>query len=200
MRVTPVSARALALLHDDVDGRPRRSQVGHRKELLETLIRGGRLCLCGTDEEAGLPHPLHQPCDPLLDRPIQVPNRLEVLHVGPDLIGLVMRQLASLCHGGEAPGIGHIHAFGAFEECEMAKGFLAERQQRHLHPGRHGVRGQRPVRPRQSRRGTHRRQQVLDDREVQHLLLPDVDQLPAPAQDLRQQLLRHTLGSGLLER
>ena len=60
---------------------------------------------------------------------------------------------------------------------------LGERQELHPDSGRIGVRRQREVRPAQRRRRADGREQVLDQGQVEHLLLGDVDELAAPAPD-----------------
>ena len=92
--------------------------------------------------------------------------------------------------GGQALGVVQVHALRAFQEHEVPQRLLAERQQRQLHPCRVVAGGRGQVRPGQVRRGADGRQQVLHQRQVQHLLRGHVRDLLAPA------LHRGQLGPG----
>ena len=63
-----------------------------------------------------------------------------------------------------------------------------------------GVRGHREVRPGEARGGADRRQEVLDERQVEHLLRADLEQRLAPALDRDELLRRQALADVLLER
>ena len=75
----------------------------------------------------------------------------------------------------------------------MPERLLGERQQLHPDPGRVCVWRQREVRPLERRASPDGGQQVLDEREVQHLLLGDVDDLAPPAPRGRELLRRQPL-------
>ena len=63
----------------------------------------------------------------------------------------------------------------------MAERGLAEGQQLDPDAGRIAVGGHREVRAGEARRGADGRQEVLDEREVEHLLPADAEQRLAPA-------------------
>src|SRR5713101_10010495 len=99
----------------------------------------------------------------------------------------------------EALGIAQRHALGALEEHEVPQRPLAKRQQGDL-----DVRGipavqDREVGPLEMRCGPNRRQDVGGQRQVQHLLLDDVDDGELPGLDARELLRRDALLDAALE-
>jgi hypothetical protein len=81
-----------------------------------------------------------------------------------------------------------LHALRPLQVQEMREGIGAERQQREVRTRREKLGVAREVRPRQRRRGPDRRHDVVDQREVQHLLdgdagnglLPSCDRIGLP--------------------
>ena len=82
----------------------------------------------------------------------------------------------------------------------MTQRLLTERQQRDLHPGRIPPRQDRQVRALEMRRRADRGQDVGGQRQVQHLLLDDIDQRGLPRLHPRELLRGETLAGGALER
>ena len=141
------------------------------------MLRGG-LGVGLADEQAVRPHPARHPLETGLDRAIQVPDRLELLQVRHDLVGLVVRQRDGLGDRLEALLVLDVQPLRPLEEGEVAERGLAEGQQRHLDARRVAVGGHREVRAGPAvGAAPDRRQQVLDERQVEHLLLPDAEQL-----------------------
>ena len=139
-----------------------------------------------------------QPGEADVDGPVEVPDRREALRRGDDVVV-----------GHERPrpadrdlGIRVVERdpFGAFEEQEVAESVLPERHERDLHAGREVLRRRREVRPAEVRRRADRRQQVLDEREVQHLLLRDGEDRRAPAVHRLELLGGEALIGALLHR
>src|SRR4029079_12419174 len=64
VRVAPVATRALSLLDDHVDRRPRRCQVRHGTQLVELQVRVRGLYSLGSDEQAVFPHSLRETGEP----------------------------------------------------------------------------------------------------------------------------------------
>ena len=93
-----------------------------------------------------------------------------------------------------------VHAFWSLQEGEMTERGLTERQELDPDAGWVGIGGHREVRPRQARRGPHRGEQVLDEREVEHLLRADLEQRRPPATDGRQRVFGQAFLGPLLER
>src|SRR6266571_2653706 len=84
---------------------------------------------------------------------------------------------------GQPGGVLEVHALRALKEHEVAQRLLAERQQGQVHAGRVVAGGLREVRPGQVRGRAGGGQQVLHQRQVQHLLRADVEDVLAPALD-----------------
>ncbi len=198
MGVPPFSARTLALLEDRVDRLLRRGQVGDRDQFRPLEMLRGGLGPRRPDEQPRLPVLLAQVREARLDGPVQVPDRGEVLRPGND-VALAHQRLGP-AHGDQTVGIVQVHALGPFQEHEVAQRLLAERQQCQLYPGRVVIGGLRQVRPDQVRRAADRRQQVLHQGQVQHLLGGHMKYLRAPAVHRGQLGLGQPLVGGLLER
>ena len=183
--VAPLPARPLALLQDLVDGVLRRGHVGDRDQLGPAEVGLGGLRPRRADEQPPLAVLLRQPRDPGLDGPVQVPDRGEVLAARDDVAVLHgwHGRGRSLLERGHARGVLDVHALGALEEHEVAQRLLAERQQRQVHARRVVAGGLREVRPGQVRGGADGGQQVLHQRQVQHLLGGHVGYLLAPILD-----------------
>jgi hypothetical protein len=81
----------------------------------------------------------------------------------------------------------------------VAQRGLAERHQRELDAGRVVASLQREVRPPHARRGTDRGQEVVHEREVQHLLRGDLEDRRPPATDRQQLPLGHAFVDRLLQ-
>ncbi len=77
---------------------------------------------------------------------------------------------------------------------------LVERQELHPDARGIGVRREREVGTLERGPGTDRREEVLHEREVEHLLLGNVDQLPTPAPRRVELILRETFVVAILER
>ena len=187
VRVFPVPARALALLQDLVDGALRGGQVGDRDQLGPAEVRLGGLRPRRADEQPPLTVFLRQARDPGLDGPVQVPHGGEVLAARDDVAVLHgwRRRGRGLLERGHALGVLEVHALGALEEHEMAQRLIAERQQGQVHARRVVAGGLREVRPGQVRGRADGGQQVLHQRQVQHLLGGHVGDLLAPFSDRR---------------
>ena len=82
----------------------------------------------------------------------------------------------------------------------MLERLLPERHEREVHPGRIVVGGRRQVGPAEVRRRADRREQVVHEREVEHLLGRDVRDRGPPAVDRRQLAPCQPLVLALLER
>jgi len=132
-----------------------------------------------------------------LDRPVKVPDRGEVLQPGHDVAGLGQRHRAAV--RGQALGVVQRHALGALQEYEMPQRRLAEGQQRQLDPGRVMLGRLRQVRPGQVRGRPDRRQQIVHQGQVKHLLGSHVPDLLPPAGDRGQFRLGQPLVGRLLE-
>jgi hypothetical protein len=163
-----VTAGAFALLQDLLDRALSAGQVGHGDQLRPAEMRRGRLRAGRTDEQPVLPTRLGEVREARLDRPVQVPDRREVLPPGHD-VPLVHHRCRPADRG-QAIGVGQVHSLRPLQEHEVAQRLLAERQQRQLHARRVMAGGRRQVRPGHVRRGADRRQQVVHQGQVQHLL------------------------------
>ena len=82
----------------------------------------------------------------------------------------------------------------------MAQGALAERQQGDLDVGRIPAREDREIGPIEVRRGADRSQDVGGQREMQHLLLGDVDDRLLPRVNAAELLGRYSLADVALQR
>jgi hypothetical protein len=139
--------------------------------------------------------------DPGLDGPVQVPDGGEVLPARDDLADLHAwhGQGRGVRERGHPGGVLEVHALGALEEHEVAQRLLAERHQRQVHAGRVVAGGLREVRPGQVRGRTGGGQQVLHQRQVQHLLRADMEDVLAPALDRLRLGGGEALVGGLLQ-
>ena len=106
---------------------------------------------------------------------------------------LVVRQRDGLRDRLEPLGVLDVHPLRPLEEGEVAERGLAERQQLDPDAGRVAVGRHREVRAGEARGGADGRQQVLDERQVEHLLLADRQQRLAPALDRGERLRRQPL-------
>ena len=100
----------------------------------------------------------------------------------------------------EPLGVLDVHPVRPLEEGEVAEGGLTERHQLDPDAGRVGVGAHREVRPGEPRGGPDGRQQVLHERQVEHLLRADLQQRLAPALDRGERLGGQPLVDRLLER
>jgi hypothetical protein len=168
VRLTPVAACSFALLDDVLDRLPGARRVGDGDELRPVECLGGRLCLARADEQLLFADLVGQVLDPCLDRAIEMADGVELLAPGDD----VGRPHDRQCRPGgvEAVGVGELHPFGSLEEQEVAERSLAERDEGELHPSRVALGLVRHVRTRHVRGGAHRREDVVDEPPVQHLL------------------------------
>ncbi len=200
MGVAPLAAGSLALLDDGVDRLPRRVEVGDGDELRPPEVLFGRLGVRGPDKEALRAKPLGQVFQACLDGPVELADGVELLQLRDDLVRPVSGQRDGPRDRLETLGILDVHPVRPLEECEVAEGGLAERHQLDSDSGRVRVGGHREVRPGEARGGADRRQQVLDEREVEHLLLADLQEGLAPALGGGERLGREPLLDLLLER
>ena len=111
-----------------------------------------------------------------------------------------MRQRDGLLDRLEPLGILDVEPLGPFEEGEMPERGFPEGQQLDPDTRRVAVGGHREVWAGEPGPGTDGRQEVLDEREVEHLLLADLQQRVAPALDRLERLRRDALADALLER
>ena len=181
VRVPPLPARPLALLQDLVDRPLRGRDVGHRDqfgpaEMLTRGLRPGR-----ADEQPLLAELVRQVRDAGLDGPVQVPDGLEILGARDDLARLHRGHRAA--EGGHPVGVLEVHALRALKEHEVAQRLVAERDQGQVHARGIVAGGVREVRPGQVRGAADGGQQVLHQRQVQHLLGGHVRDLLAPSAD-----------------
>ena len=197
--VAPLPAGPFALLDDRVDGQPRGGQVGDRDQLRPSEVLLGGLGVRRPDEQALRAEAPDQVLEAGLDRSVELADRVELLEMGDDLVGLVVGQCHGLLDRLEPLGVLDVHPLGPLEEGEMTERGLTERQQLDPDAGRIAVRRHREVRAGEARRGADGRQQVLDQREVEHLLLADAQQRLAPALDRGERLGRQPFIDGLLE-
>ena len=172
--VAPVAPGAFALFDDELDRGLGRGQVGDRGQLRPLEHLGGRLGVGRPDEHPVLAVALDEPLQAVLDAAVQVTDGLVVLGDGHQLIAVGQR--LGLADGGEALGVGQVHPFGAFQVDEVPQGSFLEPDQGDLHPGRIPARQDGEVRPVQVWGGPDGGEQVGGQRQVQHLLLDDVDE------------------------
>ena len=176
MRVAPFAAGALALLDDRVDGGLRGLEIGDRDELRPAEVLLGGLGVGRSDEQALGTEPLGQVLETGLDRPVELADRVELLELRDDLIARVVRQRDRLRDRRETFRVLDVHPLGPLEEGEVAERGLVEGQQLDPDAGRIAVGRHREVRAGQARGGPDRRQQVLRQRHVEHLLRGDLEQ------------------------
>ena len=200
MRVAPFATCALALLDDRVDGSLRRLEIGDRDEFRPAKVLFGGLGVGRPDEQALGAKAVGQVLETGLDRPVQLADRVELLELRDDLVPRVMRQRDGFRDGRESFGVLDVHPLGTLEEGEMPEGGLVEGQELDPDAGRIAVRRHREVRAGQARRGPDRRQEVLRQRHVEHLLRGDLEESPAPAPDRGERVSRQALVDVLLER
>ncbi len=178
--VFPVPARSLPLLKDLVDRPLRGGQVGHRDQLTPAEVLLRRLGPRRPDEQPLLAVLRGQVRETRLDRAVHVPDGREVLPARHDVAGHHVRHRAA--DRSEPLAVVQVHALGPLEEHEMPQRLLPERQQGQVNSCGIVARRVREVRPGQVRGGANRGQQVLHQRQMQHLLRGDVrdDRAPAP--------------------
>jgi hypothetical protein len=157
----------------------RRREAGHRDQFGPAEVLLGGLGPRRADEQPPLTELLAQVRDPGLDRPVQVPDGLEVLAAGDDLAFGHGRDGAAV--GGHPLRVVGVHALRALQEHEVLQRGLTERQQRQVQAGRVVAGWVREVRPGQVRGAADGGQQVLHQGQVQHLLRGDVADVLAPA-------------------
>jgi hypothetical protein len=133
------------------------------------------------DEQPALAVLVRQVRDAGLDGPVQVPDRGEVLAARDDLACLHRGQRAA--EGGHPVGVLEVHALRALEEHEVAQRLFAERHQGQVHARGVMAGGVGEVRPGHVRGSADGGQQVLHQRQVQHLLGGHVRDLLAPSLD-----------------
>ena len=193
----PVAAGALSLFDDELDRGLGRGQVGDRGQLRPLEHLGGRLGVGRPDEHPVLAVALDEPLQAVLDAAVQVTDGLVVLGDGHELVAVGQR--LGLADGGEALGVGQVHPFGAFQVDEVPQGSFLEPDQGDLHPRRIPARQDGEVRPVQVWGGPDGGEQVGGQRQVQHLLLDDVDEHLLPGGHRGQLLAAETLVTAALE-
>jgi hypothetical protein len=197
VRVLPVAARPLTLLQDLVDRALRARHVGHRDQLGPAEVGLGGLGLRRAGEQLLLAELAGQVGEPLFDGPVQVAYGGEVLGARDDLA--VLHGGGGAAERGHPVRVGEVHALRALEEHEVPQRRLTERQQGQVHAGRVVGGGLREVPPGQVRGRADGGQQVLHQRQVQHLLGGDVRDVLAPALRRLGFFLGEALGLGLLQ-
>ena len=135
-----------------------------------------------------------------LDRSVELADRVELLQMRDDLVSLIVRQGDGLLDGREPLGILDVHPLGPLEEGEMAERGFTEGQQLDPDAGRIAVGRHREVRAGKARCCADGGEQVLDERQVEHLLLPDAQQRPPPTLDREERFLGQPLPDVPLER
>ena len=198
VRTLPGSSQPFALLQDLVDRALGGRRVGHRDQFGPAEMLRARLCPRRADEQPVFAVLVGEVGDARLDRPVQVPDRGEVLAAGDDVAS--PNEGRRPVDRGQSLGVVQRHPLGALKEHEVPQRLLAERQQRQVNAGRVVAGGLREVRPGQVRRGADRGQQVLHQGQVQHLLGGDVHDLLAPALHRGGLGVGQPLGRGLLQR
>ena len=120
-------------------------------------------------------------------------DRLEVRDDRADLILVNVGYRLGALDRGDLFGVVDGLPFGALQKREVSERLFAEGQQQDLDPCRKRAGRNREIRPCQVRPSANGRQQVLDERHVEHFLLGDRQQRPAPAVDFVKLLGRHSL-------
>ena len=159
---------------------------------------GARLRRRRPDEQLLGAERRREPGEADVDGAVEVPDRREALRRWDDVV--VGHERPRAADRDLGIGIVERDAFGALEEEEVAQGVLAERHERDLHAGGEVLRRRREIRPAQVRRRADRSEEVLDEREVQHLLLRDGQDRRAPAVHGRELLGGEPLVDPLLHR
>src|SRR6185436_16018433 len=118
----------------------------------------------------------------------EMADRLEVGRDGPDCVLGYVRKRNGLLNSGQLFGVLDGVALRSFEVGKVAQRGLAKWHQQDLDAGRERARRNREIGPAEVRPGADGGEQVLDQRQVQHLLLGDVNQLSAPAAGKRRLL------------
>jgi hypothetical protein len=199
VRLDPVAPRPFTLLHDQLDRPARRRQAGDRSQFLPLEGRGDGLRARRPDENGVLAVAVAQAGKPGLDPPVQVAHRLPWLgRRGDRPVDAGQGLDARLC--GEALGVLQRHPLGPLQVHEMTQRPLTEGQQRDLYSGRIPPRQDREVGALEMRCRADSGQDVSGQRQVQHLLLDDVDQRGFPCLHPCDLLRREVLARGALER
>ena len=186
--VGPVAARALTLLHDVVDRLAGGGHVGDRHELRPAERVGGHLRVTRADEQAVLAELVGEVVEASLDRAVQVADGVELLAPGHDVGRGHDRQRRA--GGVEAVGVLQLHALGALEEQEVAQRPFAEGHECELHARRVALRLVRHVRPGDVGGRSDCREEVVDERPVQHLLGSNAEDGGTPTLERRDVLGR----------
>jgi hypothetical protein len=137
--------------------------------------------------------------EPVLDRPVKVSYGREVLRLGHD-VGLRDQRNGVVDRRVDCLRALQIHALRALEEHEVPQRRLAERHERQIDAGRVVMRRGGQAWAAEVRSRANRRQQVLHQREVQHLLGRDAEDDLPPSENRVEFLGRQSLGLVLLER
>ena len=118
----------------------------------------------------------------MLDRPIEVSYSREVLPLGHD-VALRHQRHRVADRRVDSLRAFQLHALGALEEHEVSQRRLTERHQHQVDTGRIVMRRRGQIWAAEVRSRADRRQQVLHQRKVQHLLGRDVGDDPPPSED-----------------
>ena len=119
--------------------------------------------------------------EPIVEGAIQIALRHVVLRARLQLTGL--HRCGPLGVRGEHVRIRDVDVLRSFEVDEVAQRPFAEPEQCELHLGRVSLGAVREVGAAHVRRRADRRQDVVDERPVQHLLRGDLEERPPPALD-----------------
>ncbi len=168
MRRAPIAPGTLALLDDVLDRLAGCRRVDDRHQLRPAERVGAHLGLLRADEQPILADLVGQVDDAGLDRPVEVTDGVELLAPRDDVGRVHDRQ--GRPGRGESFGVFQLHPLGTLEEEEVAQGPLAEGHEGELHPGRVALRLVRHVRAGHVRCRPHGREDVVDERPVEHLM------------------------------
>jgi hypothetical protein len=199
MCVLPVAARPLALFEDRVDRLLSRRGISDRHELRPAEVRAGRLSTRIPDKEAPLAELLRQARETLLDRTVEVPDCRKVLRSRHD-VALGEQRHRLVDRRVDLFRVLQFHALRALEKQEVPQRRLAERHECQCDASRKVTRRGRQARAAEVRSRTDRRQQILYQRQVQHLLRRDVGNDPPPSASSIEFLRGDPLVLALLER
>src|SRR5262247_3900224 len=133
-----------------------------------------------TDKEVSLAELLRQTGDALLDRTVEVSDGGKVLHLRNDIALREQRQRLMDRRVDPLRAL-KLHALGALKKHEVTQRGLAERHQHQSDASRKVTRWGRQFRAVEVRSRTDCRQQVLHQRQVQHLLRRHVGDDPPPS-------------------